>query len=701
MAPLGGMDRRWGTSAQQADEIRDMRWNAARGAWESAGGSRRIILGPNDQQGNPVSPFINIGGVTSLHHFAQHNGARSWLIYETTGGNLYTFNPSTAARSSSPGDVAVDRANNDQDDRAVVNAPWQGSQSATWGDYFYIVNGINRPLVFDGYVWDYAGFSQPAGTPSATVLTAPLANTEVYDGTGAFVELSSGLGPQILSSADDYKCAYRWRVAYRNSRGELSPLSEPTEAVRFTNEGGDATPSTQGKHYAYVGLPVGGSEVVSRVLFRTQNIVDSAGNDVLGYAEQFYYHSEIPDNTIRGIVDGTPDSMLGALVDELDFGELPRAAKFIVPFKGCMWIATEHSTDIRFSRPLHPEMYPVDNVIPLGDAHLGAITGMYPSRNALIVFMQRGIWLIKGNARDGFEAEILTRTVGCAAPNTIKEIPGVGVAFLSDRGLFALRGTLENEGTPTGVVPLHEPVEDYFGRLNRSALVGACAAVYHRDSEYWLCVPEVGKDDNNLVMVFHYEVGQWSYRRDFPVSCILETPDHRGHLLYGSWDTTSSTTKGIFVYSVGFSDKNGTAIAPLYRSGWFDAKGGNWRGIKPLGVIARVGLHGDNTLDVGVHSNRRNSAWPSQAAPPQQYKEDQVPVYGTATYDGTAEWQALRPGPVRVDITAEKQAVVHEVRVSLAPQSGKRWITVQGIDLETRADDPSGRPTSWGEKGGR
>lgn len=701
-APLGGMDRRWGVNPRFADEVRDMRFNQAHGAWESAGGSRRIILGPDDQQGNPLSPFSAIGAVTSIHYFSQHNGARAWLIYEDSLGDLYQFNPSTAARAASPGDVAVDRAGNSQNNRAVVNAPWQRSQSATWGDYFYIVNGINRPLVFDGYVWDYAGFSSPAGTPSVAVLVTPLANTQNYSGPSpAFKSLSSGLGPYSSTADTDYDCAYRWRVAYRNARGELSPLSEPTETARFTNLGGATDPATMGKHYAYVGLPVGGAEVVSRVLFRTQNIVDSSGNDVLGYSEQFYYHSEIQDNTTRGIVDGVPDSQLGALVDSLQYGVFPRSPKFIVPFKGCMWIATERSTTIYFSRPLHPEMFPPDNAIPLGDANLGAITGFYPSRNALVVFMQRGIWLVKGNPVSGFSADILTRTTGCAAPNTIREVPGVGLVFLGDKGVWALQGTLENEGAPTRVVPLHEPVDDYMARLNRAALIGACAAVYHRDEEYWLCVPEIGSDSNNLVLVFHYQTGQWSYREDFPVSCILETPDHRGHLLYGSWDLTSTSTRGIFVYSVGFPDKNGVAIAPLYRSGWFDCGGGNWRSIRPLMVTVRGGLHGDNTMTIQVHSNRKNSAWPGQAAPSQQFKEDVVPVYDTASYDGEATWQALRPGAIRQDIAAPAQAMVHEVRVSISPEFGKRWITVAGIDVETDRSDPAAKPTAWGEKGGR
>lgn len=705
---LGGMDLRWSVDPRFATEVRDLKWNAGRSAWESAGGSRRIILGTTQDGITFNSPWATTTAIQSLHYFSQHNGARAWLIYEDSSGNLYQFNPSTAARSASPGDVGRDRANNLQDDRAVVNAPWQRSQSATWGDYFYLVNGINRPLVFDGYTWDYAGFSAPAGSPAPSVLNAPLANTELYTNGGAtdtFQSLTSGLGPWSTDAAVDYKCAYRWRVAYRNARGELSPLSEASEYVRFTNLGGDTDVDTMGKHLVYVGLPTGGPEVVSRVVYRTQNIVDSSGNEVIGYAEQFYYHSEIPDNSTTGFVDGIPDSALGSLVDDLQFGTFPGAAKFICPFKGAMFVATENDTNIYFSRAGHPEMFPPDNYIPLGDASLGPVMGMYPMRNALVVFQARGIWFVKGDAKSGFSADIVTRTLGCAAPNTIKEVPGIGLVFLSDSGVFALPATAEGDGAPTRPIPLHDPINDYIERLNRSALVGACAAVYHRDEEYWLCVPQVGSATNNIVLVLHYDIRQWSYRLDFPVSCILETSDHRGHLLYGSWDTTTTETRGIFVYSQGWPDKNGTAIAPLYRTGWVDAGGGNWRAIAPLGIVIRAGLHGNNTLTMDVHSNRKNEAWPQQPASRQQYKEDEVPVYGSCVYDGTgntlAKWQALRPGPIRFDIEAPKQAMVHEVRASLTPQSGKRWITLQAVAVEVPVDDPKWKPTTYQQKGGR
>jgi hypothetical protein len=137
--------------------------------------------------------------------------------------------------------------------------------------------------------------------------------------------------------------------------------------------------------------------VVKRLLFRTQNIYDSTGNPVQGYADQFFFHSEIPDNVTTQIIDGLLDSNLGTPVDELDYGPWPTNAKYIAPFKGCMFATGSTQTDVFYSAPNAPENFPIDNVLPVGDAYLGPITGLYGTRNALVVFKEHGIYFIKGD----------------------------------------------------------------------------------------------------------------------------------------------------------------------------------------------------------------------------------------------------------------------------------------------------------------
>ena len=570
-----------------------------------------------------------------------------------------------------------------------MTSPWQRSQSACWGDNFYLVNGIDRPLVFNGYWWDYAGFSGPAGAPSAATMTHP--HMSDSGSPTAFKIPNSGVGPLSDDSDTDYGCAYRYRMSFVNSRGQESPLSEPSDTVTFTNLGG-FTVSTAG-HTIRLTLPTGGPEVIARKVYRTQNMNDSSGNSVTGRGDRFYYHSTITDNLTTLVMDTTQDGVLGAEVDDLALGAWPLNAKFIAPFKGCMFVSGVGNSACYFSAPGAPEVCPVDNIIDIGDASLGPGTAMYATRNALVVFKARGIYLIKGDTVNGFFAQTLTREVGCAAPNTVREMPGVGLVFLSDDAVNALQGALENDGTPTKIINLGIPIPASLRRMNRSALLNACAAVYHRDKEYWLCVPTLGYANPNLVLVYHYEIAEWSYRENFPVSSILETPDHRGHLYFGSYADTAGHSPdgvahlGIMVYSRGWADKDGTTISPLYETGEFSV--GRNRTFRPKHVIVDGILHGNNDLTLNVNTNRSQTAWLTTAkAQDQQYPHDPSPVYGTATFDttGTA-WQQWRPGPMRFDIEKVSVGPVTDATITLQPASGTRFMTLSGLSVEIPVED--------------
>lgn len=694
--PLGGIDQRWAHDQRHANRVRDMTWDGAKGAWTTAGGYRRIVLGP-ENDGVPTNPFSGVGVITSLFHFTQHSGARGWIIYEAANGNLYQFNPSTAARSASPGDIATDRAGNQQTGRAVLTSPWQGSQSCTFGDNFYLVNGINRPLVFTGYFWDYAGFNTAAGTPTVSVMEHPHATTAENGGLAAKLEFA-GLGPTSDDGDVDYVCGYRYRIQYVNDRGIRSPVSAPSEMVTFTNLGGVA--DSCGAHFVNVTLPIGGPEVVARIVWRTQNTYDSNGTPISGYADQYFFHSIVLDNCTPSFMDGKVDAELGETLDVNAYGPWPVATKYVASFKGTMFAAGVSEAQVYYSAPLEPENFPPDNIVDLGDANLGPITGLYPTRNALVVFKQRGIQLIKGDPVNGFDPQILTRDVGCAAPNTIKDVPGIGLCFVSEFGIFAMQGALENEGYPTRVIPIHVPVGEHVRKFNTAALIGACAEVYHAGKEYQIAVPTVGSEHNNLMLVLHYEVqgGEWSTRENFPMNRMVETNDHAGTLLFGSWDTND---EGIMVYSRGFDTKGDShTIEPLYQTGWIDA-GGVWRTVVPASVEMRCGMHGNNTVKLTVTTNRKNEAWPSSSEPmAAQYPEDVQPAWGTVAYDSGAEWQGLRPGTLRWSVSAPQMAAVHEAALTFEPTG--HWLTVVAVALELSAEGVTPwKPVTSQNKAGR
>jgi hypothetical protein len=301
------------------------------------------------------------------------------------------------------------------------------------------------------------------------------------------------------------------------------------------------------------------------------------------------------------------------------------------------------------------------------------------------VTKNRGIYLIKGDPSSGFYAETLTRDSGCVAGDTIVEIPGIGLAMLGEDGVNLLEGALENTGTPTRIVNLSQQIPQLIKKINRSAVVNACAACYHRDKELWIAVPTLDSATPNLVLVFHYEVGAWTIREDFPISCMLTTRDHRGYLFFGSWD---SNNPGIHVYSRGWQYKGAsTEIAPRYESAHMDL-GALYRSWQPAYVLVHCIGHGGN-MEFDAYVNRgltsvRVASGDSVDTRDQQYTQDEFPVYGTAVW-GTGDWARLRPVTLRFDLAAFRQGPVHELQLVLEP-AGRHVHLIQ-FDIEAKTGE--------------
>ena len=685
VGPLRGMDQRWKPSPDTGRRVRDLTWDG-RDGWKTAGGFRRIVLGPESTPGNYTNPYTGRGSVIALNFFSQHNGGRAFLVYETDLGELWYFNGSNRATNYRSSLSFIDGTS--VTGRAVLATPWQRTQGCTWAGRLYLVNGYDTPLVFDGDKVERAGFDIPPPAPQVFALgnRQPQSGFHmtpqravVYSTSTTpqyYYKLDIGLGPVLDTSSDKQKCGYRYKVSFVNERGQESPASAVSGLAQFLNEGGDDAGS--GATPVGITLPLGGSHVVARRIYRTQNVYDAAGNLLtLGYGDTFYFHSEIQDNVTTLFQDVLPDSFLGGALDESAFGLWPDGTKYLASFKDTLFVAGGTANEVRFSAPRFPEIFPPDNVIDVGDSDLGPVTGLYAARNAVVVFKQRGVYLIKGDPVNGFFAITLTKDVGCQSPNSIIELPNVGLCFLGDDGVYALRGSLENEGVATQVIPLGTPIPDLFARINRSALPNVCAATYHRDKEAWWVVPTLGYEYPNLVLVYHYEIGAWSFREDFPALCLLETSDKRGYLVFGSYDTKDHA--GIHVYSRGWEDKDGTAIQPLFESNPLDM-GLLYRSFQPRHAMVYAVGYGDNNLTLNYTVNRsiddvRTAAQELE----QQYPHDLFPVYNDSTW-GTSRWARQRQVIVRFDLNTQQQGPVHELSLTVAPAS--RNVHIFGYDLE-------------------
>ena len=482
------------------------------------------------------------------------------------------------------------------------------------------------------------------------------------------------------------RCGFQYRVTYVNERGQESEPSTASGIVYVDNGRGDPDKCYHGKGTIGLQIPKGPKECVARRIYRTRNVYDSTGNLYSkGDQRSFYFLKEIQDNMTEMFLDGHPDTALGELLDVQSLGNFPSRTKFLAVFKNTMFASGEELNEVRYSAPLFPESFPVNNILSIGDDDGGPITGMRATKNALVVFKNRGIYLIKGDPANGFFTQTLNKDIGCIAPDSIAELPGLGLVFLSNKSVFLLEGALENTGSPTGVVNIGSEIPNQLERVNDSAAIRASAAVYQRDKEYWLSIPIDGSSKNNMCLIYHYEVGSWSVRPDFPVDCMVATKDHRGYLFFGSNDGDNSNQAGLLVYSRGYDQKGLYTVAPKYETVSNDYQS-VFTTFRPAYVMPYAVGYGNNEMSVNYRVNR--SIDESRAVgqkSDQQDPNESYPVYGEAVFDRD-RWVSYRPTVLRYDISTTDKGPVRELSVSFAGSSGNK-IEIIGYDIEAKVGE--------------
>ena len=727
VAPLRGMDQRWQVNPTSASKIVDMTWSD-QDSWVRAGGYNYIVRDyvPDDWIGlddntsftpqetvtkstsgsagdGPILTQTDISYLTSspasnpytqsasrapinaysqetdapisLHWFAQHNGGLQWLVYETSAGKLRYFNGSRAPVAPWTDVYYIDGNAMDGTNykRKVVTAPWEGTQFATFAARLYMVNGFNKPMVFDGRKASPLGFFGPPDAPGV----------ERYDDefNEIHVSFALGLGTPGDSGSAAVRSSYSYKVSFVNERGQESPLSA-SENIVFLLDGSSGSNTGKVKTLLNLELPIGPDGTVARRIYRTQNIRNASGDQrTKEFGSEFFFLTEIQDNITRVFTDVKPDKFLATLVDELDFGSTPSQATMIAMFKGRSFLVGNNDNIVRYSRPNFPEVFPVDNQLDLSDTSGSRITALYASKNSLIAFKDRGIYLIKGDTTDGFFAQTLTKDVGCIAPNSIKEVPGLGLFFLASDGIYVLEGALENTGTRTAIVKISQPIRDLIRDINFGAVENCRSLIYHRDREYWLSVPTIGTPDCSRVLKFSYEIGAWSYMDDMPIKDMTETEDHRGYLFFVSNDTS---TKGIYHYSRGYTTKGGVALSTEYETSDIPF-GSVYENFVPVRVQGRIIGYGNNDLEMNFTTNRELTQAYEVNKSTQQKRplEDlNISVYGTTAWGDGSVYAQHRPVYARFDINTMHKGPVNEVKVSFTPTSGR--IELLEFQLEAR-----------------
>ena len=644
LTDLAGVDERWETRAASADAIVNASWSRISG-WKSAPGFQdsipyRVI--PATPRWGP-SPY---GNIRSIAWFAIHGGNRQLLLWEDND-KLNVFNGSDQSWTTLDSSRTLDEA-----------ARFR-TQYATFGNTIYIVNGVDEPRAFDGSQYRRAGFGV---TPNVPDLWGP---DEGFDEYSTIPTL--GLGPAVSTGGTvDNPALYSYVCTFVNQLGQESTISTPA-TVSFDNE--FAFPGT--RHYIGVTLPEGPLGTTGRIVYRGS---DTAALTGVSDYRTYYFLNFIPDNVTDTYVDVIPDAGLGSQIVSSDFGNWPVDATLIANFQNRLWLAgmSAESSTVRYSAPLAPENFPPDNRVVIGSNDSGAITGLGQFRGSLIVFKERGVYLVRETELGVFRSNILATDVGCSSPDTIVDIPGVGLSFCGNEGVFVLSGGVDTEQMTAQKINLSEVLPQTWERVNKSALVRAHATLDRARGEYLLYVPVDGQSQPTLCLVYSYIRGGWS-TREFAAGCSATAADHRGYVYIGSWDVVN--TPGVWVASEGVSPP-----AMSWSSSWLDF-GKLYQRVQVTGVTLHILGYGENTTTLQYYRDRDlDTVHDAQS----QWREADNPTgqqdwgrWDDAVW-GTDKWRTLRPVTTRFSVSTRCSELKFKV------SSFKRcWILGAEVHLST------------------
>lgn len=527
---LKGLEERQPQLRDALSELENWTIDFMSGGWSNRLGYERYFLWRNDW-----SPF-SVEKIDSLFYFAKHQGALDSIIIEQGGSlyQLYEFDSTPKKRVIS-------------ENRSVPTINEVGTQFQQFGKFLFFVNGRDKAGKFigktitgeltDSIVVYPFGFQSVPPSPTATGVETDPASALVGNKSSIWFLDTNEQGRGLGSTTSGDKNSFQWKVSFVTNTGCESPLSSPSEKVSWT------TAANLHTFAVPIDLPLGDNDIVARRLYRTLN---QEQNDDPNY----YFVAQINNNSEDLFFDDLSDNSLGSLApDPLQSIIMPSmSARYLGVYKDCLFCdgGVSNETVLFYSNPSQPDTFSALDFIDVRSKEGGSITGLFGYFNFLLVFRERSIEIVRGDYPN-FIATPLIQYVGTRATNTITSVPGVGILFLSDDGVYAVSGNLEYGAAPS-IQNISYSIQRTMQRLNKDAIAKA-SAVYSEKWREWICFfPSDGAPENNMAIVYHIDNNQWSIRKDFPASCLIK--NNNGDVIFGyNEDSSGDDPRGLFVMS--------------------------------------------------------------------------------------------------------------------------------------------------------
>ena len=675
--PFDGLDQNRKASPGGADKVINMRtddqglgWVADRGLeqwWKPKDTAFTFKIFEDSAFTVDLSSYLK-SKTDAIYVWNKQNSGQSYYIVERDGILFYWLgNKGTTDYFR---DAIVISKN-----RHVPKGKDIGTQFIPFGNRLLILNGYDTPLWFYGHGTEWEGNSRPFGY----TMTTPYSNIHDID-MGYFwhSQLTNAIAaprfsPTHILGLGDVDTGdinqYTYKFSFISDTGSESPLSPPTTVSWeiFTN--------TEDRKMGVVfdPFPTGPKGTVARNIYRTKNqkIVSSEGA-----GGQLYYVNTVYENASSFYADAIPD---GDLIDKAptltSSVVINSNFNYAANWNGRMWLGggPSSSTKIIYSKSGLPEEFNGNSYFELGNMVGGAITGMIPYYNNLLVFREDAIDIIRSSNGTNFSVGQVSTSVGTRAVNTIKQIDNVGVCFLADDGVYVISGGLDG-GSTIKLNKISQKADKEIKTLNITAINRAVAGYSKKEREYWVHFPTDSDVIPNRGLVLHTDTMQWSSRHgtqkqnEHMFNFSAMTVDKDGTFLIGTapiWMTAAGGLGGdpktsgdyadlpysIYMWSgaeqfgTRWTSQGGTTQlgwdfdptvdndlpTSVYESSWISLEGSDVK-TRVLSVEIEIVSEGDNKLKLlystdGL-STKEDSGSQKQAQPETQFTTKEDPVFG-------------------------------------------------------------------------
>ena len=685
--PLLGIDDQIPQADRTATNIVNMTLDERTKGWDSRVGYEKFFTSASTTPyGKPFDSVTGYSGpIYSLYSWATNQGAKQFYIYEVGS-------PSTGKTYLQYLSVTEESAKTIETDRSTPTFDQPFTDYEPYGRWLIIANGQDRVIKFDSVTksiqdlgwndvpsapdpWpqDETG-DQGAGETNGIVLDFDGGN--MGDPTAATTRVQ-GLGSTTKGAVN----AYRWKVSFVNESGSESPLSPASDNSQWTTEeitsGTDFKKSHSLKRRAVYleGIPRGPKGTVARKIYRTRNLGDLEPGLIADLDTLYYYVATIHNNKETSYIDYTPDNFLGMEAPSAADSILMPApgARSAATFQGRLFITGGYGDvgKIYYSGVGQPDTFGALDYFNVGTRDGGGVTALFPFYNELIVFRETAIDVIRLSEGKLYISPFI-QGIGTRAVNSITSVPGVGVLFLANDGVYILSGGMVG-GAELSIQKLSAPIMKTIKRASLPAMPRACAA-YSPLWREWHCYFAVdGGERPSVGIVFHLDNGSWSIRENFPVGCISCNKD--GDLLFGNHTGRPDPRvegqeheSGLFVISRvphgghtveiepagGINETSyeysaaGPSLTSKFKSKWHDF-GYSSQKKHIRYVYLRVLTKGDNTVPMTVFSDYSSTGTALTGKRMQRPEHQDQAVLDKAVW-GTDKWQEQLVTEIRYEV---------------------------------------------------